>query len=249
MADSRIIYGFHAVTSRLRSTPEAVREIFVDAARTDRRGTELLKFAASRGVRVMTVDTRRLDGMTGNARHQGVAASVTAVKLATHVDDVLDALSEPALLLILDGITDPHNLGACLRVADAMGVHAVIAPKDRAVGLNATVSKVASGAAENVPYIPVTNLARTLRELKERGIWISGADEHATTDLYAAKLDGARALVLGAEGEGMRRLTRENCDELIRIPMLGSVESLNVSVSAGICLSEVRRQRDFAKKH
>ena len=245
MQESKIIHGFHAVTSRLRSAPDNVREIYVDAARADRRSVDLIKLAESRNVRVMTVDTRRLDGMTGNARHQGVAASVAPIKLATHIDDVLETLTEPALLLILDGVTDPHNLGACLRVADAMGVHAVIAPKDRAVGLNATVSKVASGAAETVPYIPVTNLARTMRELKDRQIWITGADEHATTDLYAAKLDGARALVLGAEGEGMRRLTRENCDELVRIPMLGSVESLNVSVSAGICLSEARRQRGF----
>jgi 23S rRNA (guanosine2251-2'-O)-methyltransferase len=246
MSESRVVYGFHAVTSALRSTPDAIREIYFDGARKDHRGADLLKLAQSRGVRVMTVDTRRLDGMTGNARHQGVAASVAAVKLATHIDDVLEALTEPALLLILDGITDPHNLGACLRVADAMGVHAVIAPKDRAVGLNATVSKVASGAAETVPYIPVTNLARTLRDLKDRNIWITGLDENGNTDLYAAKLDGARALVLGAEGEGMRRLTRETCDELVRIPMLGSVESLNVSVSAGICLAETRRQRTAA---
>lgn len=246
MTEIRLVYGFHAVTARLRSAPDAVREIFVDAARSDKRCAELLKLAAARNVRVMTVDARRLDGMTGNARHQGVAANVTPLKLASHIDDVLEALSEPALLLILDGVTDPHNLGACLRVADAMGVHAVIAPKDRAVGLNATVSKVASGAAETVPYIAVTNLARTLREIKERDIWITGADEHATVDLHAAKLDGARALVLGAEGEGMRRLTRENCDELVRIPMRGSVESLNVSVSAGICLAEARRQRDYA---
>lgn len=243
MSESRIIHGFHAVTSRLRSAADNVREIYVDAARHDRRSADLIKLAASRNVRVMTVDAKRLDGITGNARHQGVAASVAPIKLATHIDDVLETLTEPALLLILDGVTDPHNLGACLRVADAMGVHAVIAPKDRAVGLNATVSKVASGAAETVPYIPVTNLSRTLRELKARDIWITGADEHATLDLYAAKLDGARALVLGAEGEGMRRLTRENCDELVRIPMLGSVESLNVSVSAGILLSETRRQR------
>ena len=243
MTDFRIIHGFHAVTSRLRSAPEAVREVYIDAARNDRRGTDLLKLAASRSVRVITVDAHRLNGMTAHARHQGVAASVTPTKLPTHIDDVLDTLTEPALLLILDGVTDPHNLGACLRVADAMGVHAVIAPKDRAVGLNATVCKVASGAAEHVPYIPVTNLARTLRDLKARDIWITGTDENAPVELNAARLDGARALVLGAEGEGMRRLTRENCDELIRIPMRGSVESLNVSVSAGICLFEARRQR------
>ena len=243
MSESRIIYGFHAVTSRLRSAPDAVREVYFDAARKDVRGADLLELAKTRNARVLMVDTRRLDGMTGNARHQGVAASVAPVTLATHIDDVLEMLTEPALLLILDGVTDPHNLGACLRVADAMGVHAVIAPKDRAAGINATVSKVASGAAESVPYIAVTNLARTMRELKARAIWITGLDEHGTTDLYAARLDGARALVLGAEGEGMRRLTREHCDECVRIPMLGSVESLNVSVSAGICLSETRRQR------
>ncbi len=245
MSESHVIHGFHAVTSRLRSAPDQVREIFVDAARGDRRSADVVKLAQTRGVRVMSVDGKRLDGMTGNARHQGVAASVAPRKLATHIDDVLETLSEPPLLLILDGVTDPHNLGACLRVADAMGVHAVIAPKDRAVGLNATVSKVASGAAETVPYIAVTNLARTMRELKERNVWITGTDEHATVELHAAKLDGARALVLGAEGEGMRRLTRESCDELVRIPMLGAVESLNVSVSAGICLYEARRQRGF----
>jgi 23S rRNA (guanosine2251-2'-O)-methyltransferase len=181
--------------------------------------------------------------MTGKARHQGVAARIEVAALPAHIDEVLDGLAEPALLLVLDGVTDPHNLGACLRVADAMGVHAVIAPKDRAVGINATVSKVASGAAESVPYLPVTNLARTMRELKEREIWLIGADESAEQDLYASRLTGPLAWVLGAEGEGMRRLTREHCDELARIPMRGSVESLNVSVSAGICLAETRRQR------
>jgi 23S rRNA (guanosine2251-2'-O)-methyltransferase len=199
--------------------------------------------AESRGTRVMRVDEKRLDGMTHHARHQGVAARIEAVALPAHIDEVLEALTEPALILILDGVTDPHNLGACLRVADALGVHAVIAPKDRAAGINATVSKVASGAAETVPYLAVTNLARSMRELKEQGIWIVGADERADNDLYSAKLQGPLAWVLGAEGEGMRRLTREQCDELVRIPMLGTVESLNVSVSAGICLAETRRQR------
>jgi 23S rRNA (guanosine2251-2'-O)-methyltransferase len=172
-----------------------------------------------------------------------VAARIEVARLPTHIEDVLDTLEEPALLLILDGVTDPHNLGACLRVADAMGVHAVLAPKDRAVGINATVSKVASGAAETVPYIAVTNLARSMRELKDRGIWLVGTDERAEQDLFGIRLRGPLAWVLGAEGEGMRRLTREHCDELVRIPMLGTVESLNVSVSAGICLSEARRQR------
>lgn len=243
MSELHLIHGFHAVTSRLRQGGSAVRELYFDAARVDRRGRELLALAESRGVRVIMVDGKRLDGMTGQARHQGVVARVDAVKLPTHIEDVLDELKEPPLLLILDGVTDPHNLGACLRVADGMGAHAVIAPKDHAVGLNATVAKVASGAADTVPYIMVTNLARTMRELKDRGVWLVGADERAGQDLYAVKLDGPLGWVLGAEGEGMRRLTRETCDELARIPMLGSVESLNVSVSAGICLAEARRQR------
>ena len=243
MPETRIIYGFHAVTSRLRQSAASVKELYVDAAREDRRAHDLMKTAETQGARVMRVDEKRLDGMTHHARHQGVAARIEVARLPTHIDDVLAALAEPALLLVLDGVTDPHNLGACLRVADAMGVHAVIAPKDRAAGINATVSKVASGAAETVPYIAVTNLARTLRELKEQAIWIVGADERSEQELYDARVDGALAWVLGAEGEGMRRLTREHCDELVRIPMLGAVESLNVSVSAGICLAESRRQR------
>ena len=181
--------------------------------------------------------------MAGNARHQGVAARVDAARRVQHLEDVLDTLEEPPLLLVLDGVQDPHNLGACLRSADAFGVHAVIAPKDRAVGITATVEKVACGAAETVPYITVTNLARTLREMKERDIWVAGAAGEAEQDLNNFKHKGALAWVLGAEGEGLRRLTRETCDELVRIPMLGSVESLNVSVSAGICLFEARRQR------
>jgi 23S rRNA (guanosine2251-2'-O)-methyltransferase len=243
MADTRIIYGFHAVHSRLRQSADSVKELYVDSARDDRRTQELLKTAEGRGARVMRVDEKRLDGLTHHARHQGVAARIEVARLPTHIEDVLDTLEEPALLLILDGVTDPHNLGACLRVADAMGVHAVLAPKDRAVGINATVSKVASGAAETVPYIAVTNLARSMRELKDRGIWLVGTDERAEQDLFGIRLRGPLAWVLGAEGEGMRRLTREHCDELVRIPMLGTVESLNVSVSAGICLSEARRQR------
>jgi 23S rRNA (guanosine2251-2'-O)-methyltransferase len=215
MTQERIIHGFHAVISRLRQKAAGVREIYVDHARHDRRAQDLARLATERGVRIV----------------QGVAARVEMTRLPVHIDDVLDHLTEPALLLILDGVTDPHNLGACLRVADAMGVHAVIAPKDRAVGLNATVSKVASGAAETVPYIAVTNLARTMRELKERAIWLMGADDKAERSLYSVRLEGALAWVLGAEGEGMRRLTRENCDELARIPMLGTVESLNVSTS------------------
>ena len=243
MPETRIIHGFHAVTARIRQHADSVLEIYVDAQRRDPRARDLLKLAESSGVRIVPVDGKRLDGMVGNARHQGVAARVGAAQKVRHLDDVLDTLTEPALLLVLDGVQDPHNLGACLRSADAFGVHAVIAPKDRAVGLNATVEKVACGAAETVPYITVTNLARTLRELQERDIWVAGADSGAETDLHDFKHTGALAWVLGAEGEGLRRLTRETCDQLVRIPMLGSVESLNVSVSAGVCLFEARRQR------
>jgi 23S rRNA (guanosine2251-2'-O)-methyltransferase len=247
MSELQLIYGFHAVTSRLRQNAASVKEIYLDPSRGDRRAKNLAQLAAQRGARVMMVDGARLDGMTQHARHQGIVARVEPAVLARDLDEVLDGLKEPALLLILDGITDPHNLGACLRVADAMGVHAVVAPKDRAAGITPTVEKVASGAAETVPFIAVTNLARTMRELKEREIWLIGADQAAERDLYSIKLDAPLAWVLGAEGEGMRRLTRENCDELARIPMLGAVESLNVSVTAGVCLAESRRQRTFRK--
>jgi 23S rRNA (guanosine2251-2'-O)-methyltransferase len=245
MSESRLVYGFHAVTSRLRQKAAGVREVYLDQSRADHRSRELARAAQERGVRVIMVDGARLDGMTQHARHQGVAARVDAAAPVRDIESVLDGLEEPPLLLILDGVTDPHNLGACLRVADALGVHALIVPKDRAVGITPTVEKVASGAADTVPFIAVTNLARTMRELKEREIWLIGADEGAGMDLYSAKLEGPLAWVVGAEGEGMRRLTRENCDELVRIPMRGAVESLNLSVSAGICLAETRRQRQL----
>lgn len=243
MAESRFIYGFHAVTAKLRQDADAVQEVFVDAKRQDARIKDLLKAAQMLGTRVVTVDGERLDGMSGRARHQGVVARVSGVHKALKLDDVLDGLAEPALLLVLDGVQDPHNLGACLRVADGAGAHAVVAPKDRAVGLNATAIKVACGAADTVPYVTVTNLARSLRELQERGVWCVGTADDAAQDLYATDLTVATALVLGAEGDGMRRLTRETCDVLARIPMYGSVESLNVSVASGICLYEARRQR------
>jgi 23S rRNA (guanosine2251-2'-O)-methyltransferase len=196
----------------------------------------------------MAASPDRLDGLAGHGRHQGVVARVSEAKRSHSLDDTLDAVTGPPLLLVLDGIQDPHNLGACLRVADAAGVSAVVAPKDRAVGLNATAAKVASGAAETVPYFPVTNLARTLRELKERNIWIVGTSEDAKEDLFTADFPDAVAWVLGAEGEGMRRLTREHCDYLVRIPMLGAVESLNVSVAAGIVLFESVRRRSSGGK-
>ena len=242
----QIIFGFHAVGARIRTRAESIREIYVDVKRDDKRMQALIESAKTKNLRVMTVDGKRLDGMCGTARNQGVVAMVEPSKLPQFVDDVLDELTVPPLLLILDGVTDPHNLGACLRVADAAGAHAVIAPKDRSVGLTASAMKVASGAAESIPYVTVTNLARMLRELKERDIWVVGADEEGAHSLFEAKLAGPLAWVLGAEGEGLRRLTRENCDQLVSIPMFGAVESLNVSVASGVCLFEARRQREVA---
>jgi 23S rRNA (guanosine2251-2'-O)-methyltransferase len=240
---SKMIFGFHAVTSRLRHEASSVEEIYVDASRQDGRMQDLLIAAKSVGVRVIPVDDQRLSNIVGTRRHQGVVAKAGELSLARNLDELLDAIEGPPLLLILDGITDPHNLGACLRVADGAGAHAVIAPKDRAVGLNATAAKVASGAAETVPYITVTNLARTLRELKERDIWLIGTSDEAEKNLYQADFSGPAAIVMGSEGEGMRRLTRETCDMLVSIPMFGSVESLNVSVASGVTLFEARRQR------
>jgi 23S rRNA (guanosine2251-2'-O)-methyltransferase len=245
VADTRFIYGFHAVNARLRQSAGSVQEIYLAAGRHDGRMRDLVRLAEAQGVRVISTDPARLDGMAGGhgARHQGVVARVCAARHHVTLDDVLDTLAEPALLLVLDGVQDPHNLGACLRVADAAGAHAVVAPKDRAVGLNATAVKVACGAADSVPYVTVTNLARALREMQERGLRTVGADAGADEDIYGVDLKAPLALVLGAEGSGLRRLTRETCDALVRIPMHGSVESLNVSVASGICLFEARRQR------
>lgn len=243
MSQTRHIFGFHAIMSRLRQNPDSIKEIYIDSARHDHRARDLCKLAEIKNVRLILCDNTRLARIVGTLRHQGVVANITATQSYVAIEDILETLSEPALFLILDGIKDPHNLGACLRVADALGAHAVIAPKDRSVGLTATVHKVASGAADTVPFVTVTNLARTLRELKQHGIWIIGTAADASHTLETIALDGPVAWVLGAEHEGMRRLTREICDQLVRIPMVGSVESLNVSVSAGICLFETFRQR------
>lgn len=242
-SNTRLIHGFHPIMARLRHDPESVKEIYLDNNRQDRRVKDLLRLAEQANARVVTVEQPRIEGMAPNARHQGVIARVDARQKALHLDDVLDTLEEPPFLLVLDGITDPRNLGACLRVADAAGVHAVIAPKDRAVGLTDVAMKAASGAAETVPYIMVTNLARTLRELKERDIWVVGTAGEASEGLYTAQWPVGVAWVMGAEGDGMRRLTRETCDALVHIPMAGSVDSLNVSVAAGVCLFEAVRRR------
>ena len=239
----KLLFGFHAVTVRLKVAPKSIRELHVDATRRDQRMKQFLAKAEEAGLKVIESDDDKLQKMCGTHRHQGVVARVEVIQQSNSLDDLLDGLAEPALLLVLDGITDPHNLGACLRVADGAGVHAVIAPKDHAVGINATVAKVASGAAETVPYFMVTNLARTLAELKERDIWVIGTSDDAPASLYQTDLRVPTALVLGAEGEGMRQLTRKNCDALVSIPMMGSVDSLNVSVASGVCLYEARRQR------
>jgi len=240
---TKVLFGFHAVTVRLKTAPGSITEIHIDASRRDQRMRQFVERATAAGVKLVDSDDARLAQLAGSGRHQGVVARAAAVAQTHSLDDLLDTLEGPPLLLVLDGVTDPHNLGACLRVADGAGAHAVIAPKDHAVGLNATVAKVASGAAETVPYFMVTNLARTLTELKERDIRIVGTAEDAPISLYDAAFTGPVALVLGAEGAGMRQLTRRHCDELVRLPMKGAVESLNVSVAAGICLYEALRQR------
>lgn len=245
MSGTRVAVGFHAILASLRADAKSVVEIYLDETRDDPRARDLLDAADKVGVRVMRVPVHRLDGLHGG-RHQGAIAHVRIGSGFKSLDDLLDGINEPPLLLVLDGITDPHNLGACLRVADAAGVHAVIAPKDRAAGIGATVSKVASGAAEVIPYFMVTNLARTIGELKERDIWVVGTDERGEQSLYQAEWPAAVAWVLGAEGEGMRRLTRERCDALVSIPMSGTVASLNVSVASGVCLFEARRRRLMA---
>jgi len=241
--NKQCLFGFHAVTVRLKTAPGSVLEVHVDPSRRDARMRQLVERARAAGASLIDSDDERLQRLCGNSRHQGVVARVQALAVSHSIDDTLDAASGVPLLLVLDGITDPHNLGACLRVADAAGVQAVIAPKDHAVGVNATVAKVASGAADTVPYFMVTNLARTLAELKEREILVVGTSDTAAQTLYEADLRGPVAFVLGAEGAGMRQLTAKTCDVLVRLPMAGAVESLNVSVAAGVCLYEAVRQR------
>jgi 23S rRNA (guanosine2251-2'-O)-methyltransferase len=247
MSEKKIIYGFHSITSRIRLDVNSVKDIYLDEARNDARMADLMKLIKLHDINFHLSSKNRLDGMIPNSKHQGVIASIMKVKQKyITVEDILEeGADEPLLFLILDGIEDPHNLGACFRVADAMGVHAIICPKDNAVGVNATVRKVACGGAESVPFIAVTNIGRTIRYLKENGLFVIGTDGDSDKDIYQENLSGPIAIVLGSEGKGMRRLTRELCDTLISIPMHGQVESLNVSVASGICLSEIRRQRNL----
>lgn len=254
MSSPKVLFGFHAIGVRLKTAPRSIIEIYYEPTRRDARMRQFLDKVTQEGVRLVEADGLRLSKLAGSHGHQGVAARVQEIEQVHSLDELLENLeasnaalpkaqrTEP-LILVLDGVTDPHNLGACLRVADGAGAHAVIAPKDHAAGINATVAKVASGAAETVPYFMVTNLARTLNELKERNIWIIGTSDAAEKTLYDVDLKGAVALVLGAEGDGMRQLTAKTCDQLVSIPMQGAVESLNVSVASGVCLYEALRQR------
>jgi len=246
--ETAVVFGLHAVRTLLQQHAERVSLLSVQQGRDDARIAEVLELAKQRNVRIERREARELDRLAGHERHQGVCAQVqgSGVLGEGALDELLDqtnGASGPPLLLVLDGVQDPHNLGACLRTADAVGVTAVIVPRDRAAGLSPTVRKVASGAAETVPLIQVVNLARTLRWLKERNIWIVGTDDQAPQSLHQASLTGPLAVVLGAEGPGLRRLTKEHCDTLVGIPMRGVVESLNVSVATGVVLYEVLRQR------
>lgn len=241
---NEFIYGIHAVKAVLEREPERFVEAFVLKGRQDDRLMPILNELQVCGVSIQQMTRKTLDDKARGANHQGIMARVKPAKQLNEndLDDIL-AKHESPLLLVLDGVTDPHNLGACLRNADAAGVAAVIVPKDKSANITATVSKVACGAAEAVPLVRVTNLARTMRALQEQGVWFVGTAGEATHDIYQAKLTGSLAIVMGAEGDGMRRLTRETCDDLIKIPMAGSVSSLNVSVASGVCLFEAVRQR------
>lgn len=246
-AETQIVYGIHAVQALLEREPERVLEVWIERNRNDKRIQTVLVLAGQHHVPLNRCDRQKLDDMTDDAGHQGVAARCkgAAARKETDLDSLLDSLSVAPLLLVLDGVQDPHNLGACLRTADAAGVHAVIIPKDNAASLTATVRKVASGAAESVPLFVVTNLARCLDKLKARNIWLMGAAGECDKSVYDVDLNGPLAIVMGAEGKGLRRLTRETCDVLMHIPMQGTVESLNVSVATGVCLYEALRQRSY----
>ena len=249
MSSKQIIYGLHAVQALLEKEPDSVSAIWFDKTRHDKRMQAVFGLAKKAGLTVHKVAKEELDRLCDRAPHQGVVAEsvVSGVWDEARLMTLLDELDVPPFLLILDGVTDPHNLGACLRSADGAGVHAVIAPKDNACTLTGTVRKVASGAAESVPFVQVTNLARTLGKLKDRGIWLVGTSGNVDQNLYEQDLTGPLGIVMGAEGQGMRRLTSEACDFLVSLPMQGKVESLNVSVTTGICLYEALRQRTTGK--
>jgi len=244
-----IVFGLHSVQALLKSAPQRVKEIYMVQGRNDQRLSKIVSSAQSNEIPYKIVNRNKLDELVADENHQGVVALCEPGE--THDEaflfNLLKNLTEPAFLLILDGVTDPHNLGACMRTAEAAGVHAVIAPKDKSVGLTSIARKVACGAAEVLPFVPVTNLARTLQKLQAEGIWLYGAAGEAEESVYQAKLTGPIGILMGAEGDGLRRLTQESCDHLINIPMAGTVSSLNVSVATGVCLFEAVRQRSFKR--
>ncbi|WP_417763711.1 23S rRNA (guanosine(2251)-2'-O)-methyltransferase RlmB [Shewanella sp.] len=244
MKKQELVFGIHAVSSLLDHAPERVLEMWLMSGRVDERIQPLLEKAAAVGIRPQPAARKTLDEKADSTQHQGIVVRVRPAKVLTENDleALLDSTDTP-FLLILDGVTDPHNLGACLRNADAAGVHGLIVPKDNSASITPVVSKVACGAAETVPLFQVTNLARTMKRLQERGVWIAGTAGEADSNIYQANLTGPLAIAMGAEGKGLRRLSREGCDTLISIPMSGSVSSLNVSVATGICLFEAVRQR------
>ncbi|MGB0845189.1 MAG: 23S rRNA (guanosine(2251)-2'-O)-methyltransferase RlmB [Thiolinea sp.] len=240
-----VIYGIHAVESALRNDPENIGRIWIDKQARKNRLGKLQELIGDCRLSSLPTDAEQLGKYAGTHRHQGIVAEYMTAKTFTENDlyDLLDNLEEAPFLLVLDGVTDPHNLGACLRSCDGAGVHAVIAPRDNSASLTPTARKVASGAAETIPFVTVTNLARTLDQLRDRGIWLTATSDKAQQNLFQANLKGPTALVMGAEGKGIRRLTEERCDFLISIPMAGQVSSLNVSVATGVCLFEAVRQR------
>lgn len=243
-----IVFGIHAINELIKRSPERFIELFLLKGRDDERLMPIINLSRKYGIPVQLVNRKALDDKSRGEQHQGVLARVKQGKQYNEadLDDIIAQAEQngvPPFLLVLDGVTDPHNLGACLRNADAAGVQAIVVPKDNAAKITSTVRKVAVGAAESVPLVQVTNLARTMKQLQQMGVWIIGTAGETDTCLYDVKLSGPMALVMGAEGKGMRRLTRENCDQLVKLPMAGSVSSLNVSVATGICLFEIVRQR------
>lgn len=245
MAERNLVHGVHAVRWLLKRHPERVRGLWIHTGRSDARVAEILELARAAGITVQRAETTALDRLSDDGVHQGLVADVAPARAWSEAELMafLETIEGPPLLVLLDGVQDPHNLGACLRTADACGVHAVVVPRDRAAGLSPAVRKVAAGAAETVPLAAVTNLARTMRTLKEHDIWLVGTAADAAQSTHEAKLTGPLGVVMGSEGEGLRRLTRESCDFLVRLPMAGAVESLNVSVATGMVLYEVLRQR------
>lgn len=245
--DDEVAYGIHAVESLLKNSPEMVLQIWLQKNRDDRRANNIVKLAKISGISIEQISTDKLNKKYEGVRHQGVVARIRPAKVKSlQIEDILER--EQCLLLVLDGVEDPHNIGACLRTADAAGVDAVVVSKNRSPGITPAVRKVASGAAETVPFIAVSNLARCLRQLKDNGIWVIGATGKTDKSIFDCEPAKKMALVMGAEEKGLRRLTRESCDELVKIPMSGSVESLNVSVATGICLFELKRKQYFCAK-